>query len=67
MTLQGDVVTTRTRIAAYLKKNPEATVRAIQAACDLSTPSLVQYHLDRLDTPRTKQCPSCKGKGRVRL
>lgn len=57
---------TREMIAGYVRKHPLATVREIQRALSLSSPSLVQYHLERLDTPRTICCPTCHGKGRVR-
>jgi len=58
--------TKRDKIALYVSKHTKATVREIQRACGISSPSLVQYHLDRLDTPRTICCPTCHGKGRVR-
>lgn len=59
-------MTTRERIATYLKRHATATVREIQKACRVSSPSVVQYHLERMDTPRTICCPVCHGKGRVR-
>ena len=57
---------TREMIAGYARKNPFATVRVIQKALSISSPSVVQYHLERLDTPRTICCPTCHGKGRVK-
>lgn len=57
---------TRDKINAYVKRKPEATVRQIQKACKISSPSVVQYHLERLSTPRTICCPVCHGKGRVK-
>lgn len=58
-------MTTRERIATYVKRHPDSTVREIQKACRVSSPSVVQYHLERIDTPRTICCPTCHGKGRV--
>lgn len=60
------ILTTRDKVAAYVKKRPTATVREIQAACKISSTSVVQYHLERLDTPRTICCPMCDGKGRLK-
>lgn len=59
-------MTTREKIASFVKRHSKATVREIQKACGVSSPSVVQYHLERLDTPRTICCPTCHGKGRVR-
>jgi len=46
------IKTNRTRqlVLDYLKSNPEATMRVIQKACQLSTVSLVKYHLDIIKT-----------------
>lgn len=58
--------TKREKIERYVSEHTKATVREIQVACGISSTSLVQYHLDRLDTPRTICCPTCHGRGRVR-
>lgn len=57
---------TRDAIKEYIRFHPAATVREIQEACKISSPSVVHYHLERMDTPRTVCCPQCGGKGRVR-
>ena len=59
-------MTTREKIRDYVARNPAATLREIMRACGVSSPSVVHYHLERLDTPRTICCPTCHGKGRVR-
>lgn len=41
---------TKDRVREYAKRHPTATVREIQAALELSSPSVVQYHL----TTRTR-------------
>lgn len=37
---------TRDRVIAYRQRHPSATVREIQAALGISSPSVVQYHLN---------------------
>lgn len=37
---------TKDRVRAYRKKHPTATVREIQAALGISSPSVVQFHLE---------------------
>lgn len=37
---------TKDRVRAYRNNHPAATVREIQAALGISSPSVVQYHLD---------------------
>ena len=39
------VCTNRDKILAYKAKHPEATVRQIQKACGVSSPSVVDHHL----------------------
>ncbi len=41
------VCETRDRILAYRAEHPDATVREIQAACGVSSPSVVQHHLKK--------------------
>ena len=36
---------TRDRVLRYRERNPTATVREIQDALDISSPSVVQFHL----------------------
>lgn len=57
---------TREKVAAYIKRNPEASIRQVQKACGLSSPSVARYHLLRIDTPKTICCPTCHGAGRVK-
>jgi len=38
-------VTTRERVLKYRKQHPTATVREIQSALGISSPSVVQHHL----------------------
>ncbi len=38
----------RTKIIRFLKANPEASVRDIQAAAGLSSTSVADYHLGKL-------------------
>lgn len=40
---------TRERIRRYVRRNPNATLREIAAQCNVSSPSNVKFHLDRLD------------------
>jgi cell division inhibitor SulA len=42
---------TKDRVRKYREKHPAATVREIQDALDISSPSVVQYHLTT-DTKR---------------
>lgn len=37
----------RDKIIKYKLANPKATIRAIQKACKVSSPSVVDYHLKR--------------------
>ena len=37
---------TKDRVRRYRERHPEASVREIQSALGLSSPSVVQYHLD---------------------
>lgn len=53
---------TRERIRAYVAKHPKATHREIMAACDISTTSLVSYHLGQIERTQA-MCPVCKGTG----
>lgn len=53
---------TRERIRAYVAKRPRATHREIMAACDVSTTSLVSYHLAKMESSATA-CPVCNGTG----
>lgn len=39
---------TRTKIIAFLKENPRASIRDIKAATGLSSTSLVDYHIAKL-------------------
>jgi putative heme degradation protein len=36
---------TKAKVRAYREQNPDATVRDIQKALDISSPSVVQFHL----------------------
>jgi len=47
---------TRQRIKKYRDKHPGATVREIQKACDVSSPSVVHFHLKKLER---KPCECC--------
>lgn len=55
---------TRERIRAYIGKHPRATHREIMKACDVSTTSLVSYHLNQIERTQAV-CPVCKGTGCV--
>lgn len=46
---------TRESVAAYLASNPRATVRAVQAACGLSSPSVAQHHIKSLEREHAVQ------------
>lgn len=53
---------TRDRIIAYREVNPRATVRQIQEACGVSSPSVVHYHLKRSENNSALQAfvDACK-------
>lgn len=53
---------TRERIRAYIAKKPRATYREIMDACEVSSTSLVAYHLRRIEGTAAA-CPVCKGTG----
>lgn len=53
---------TRERIRNYIAKHPRATHREIMAACDVSSTSLVSYHLGRIESAAAA-CPVCNGTG----
>lgn len=53
---------TRERIRVYIAKHPRATYREIMAACDVSSTSLVSYHLGKMDQAAAA-CPVCQGTG----
>lgn len=55
---------TRDAIIAYLHKHPSATLRAIQSACGISSPSVVAFHIKRIKSTAA-ECPICKGSGRL--
>lgn len=39
---------TREKIRKYKSANPDATIRAIQKACGVSSPSVVSFHLNQI-------------------
>lgn len=39
----------RDRILAYREKHPNATIRQIQSACGVSSPSVVSHHLKQAE------------------
>jgi uncharacterized protein YlxW (UPF0749 family) len=43
---------TREAVRAFIAKNPNATIRAIQRGCGLSSPSQVVFHLSKIDEER---------------
>lgn len=55
---------TRDAIIAYRQKNPRATLREIQSACGISSPSVVHHHMKQIAMHAT-ECPICKGRGRL--
>ena len=46
---------TRQRIRAYRDRNPGASVRKIQKACHVSSPSVVYYHLKKMESDAALQ------------
>lgn len=49
LTMQSQAMKTRDRVLQYRIAHPAATVREIQIALGISSPSVVHYHLTKVD------------------